>query len=505
MYSRDLIRNIAFNVFNYGDMIDLDKWDKRKKYSDIVMMINNINDINVDKLLSEVQDIKELYFEKNILEIETQLMNILFEKYENLFENLSEIINYTDQELYVPSKIKKLEIKIPYNITSSEKLNIERLYCYCHTSDLKDCDLNQIFNFETIKSFQFNGSMNYWSSYFGKMLNLESLTCDDRVNVDETDENIINHLDKLSLIDGYCGMYDLPKNITRLYYAVNTVRKLPDQLEYLTLIFDKNLGFTEFTNDNVTDLTIRTSILMDDVHLFFPNVENLVFDNSYKDDNTFLYRLLKNKTKLKKLYITIDEEFDYDSISELPLDDLNVVFYIDIDKHVIKSNTIKSLSIIANTDRIELDTKELSSFEYQIVRSYNDTTVRNVVISSTQDKILSKITIENFKGSLDISEFKTDLLIIQAYIGYPELNLTVPSYYEQLKIINMLSASWINNDVKTLIIDRIHARDGMIIDCDIVNALFLKKIIIIKNEFAEFEWNKYIYVSNDCEIEFQYV
>lgn len=513
--SYDLVTKIAIEVLNFNkseyvsetlvskEVTTSTNLRSYKKFeyeeSDI---INGLDNINVDKLSIIVKDIIDISVRKYF-----DVTNVLFQKYEHLFENLESVKVYINKNLFIPSKIKKLIVCTPYLFTSKEKLNLEEL-CFDSYFGNKSQEIynyhndDHDINFESIKRFRLSETIKFLP-YIEKMINLESLAI---YGIDELMNEIdITHLDKLIYFEGYTGMCELPQNITTLHYQVVAIKKIPPQIKYLRLNFYDDINdFLEFSCDNVTDLTIIATVSLKNVYCYFPNTIKSVIKS---DDGEFVDRTIRNCKNLQQLQIETVSNFDFNSINESNINILSL--YGDCDNYRIQSSNIKNLYIICNnTDKIELNTKELSVLQITIryiVLSKQKS--NDIVISSTQENHLNEIYIDILHNDFNISELKTEKLIIRG-CKINDNNSILPSYYEHLEIFYRLLSSWITYDVKTLTINTSESYDYAIFtNCDNIYAPYLKKIIIKHHDRNKncFDFSKHITVSDDCEIEYQYV
>jgi hypothetical protein len=491
MHWYKLINQIAIDVFD----------DENVSISD---MITGLNYINISKLSSVIENIDEinLYYnhneEKAITVLKCEFMDILFQKYGYLFKNLENMTNGMGfQKMHIPSRVKKLTIQYsPDLVLCNEKLNVEEFICEMPMYGISKIDLNEIFNFESIKVCSIIYPTAYWSLYIEKMINLETLDIGETLDSNEIGLNIC-HLDKLTRLTGYDGKYELPKSITTLYYSIYDVRPLPPKLEKLHLNFFYEIGFAEFSNDNVIDVSIRTTVLIDGVHCYFPDVTHLIITNGRKiDNNIFVNRMLSNYKKLEKLQI----DGNNDLINNMDIKDL-IIKNHDGGYYCMKSDIIEKLCIMSNTNKIELKTEKLSVLEILQKSKSSD-----LIVSIQQDKILDQVSIFGDYGTTNLSELTIETLSLDLNI---DSILIPPSYCKHLRIFRVLSSSWLNYDIEILTINltRFHNRLNKItIDCENIYVPHLKKIIIVQYHYYEkFEWNEYFTVSNECEIEYEMV
>jgi hypothetical protein len=478
-----MIESIKNEIFN----------NRNINVSEIITEIE-LNRIDVNKLSSILQNVQCLIIGgKNEV---IHFSNILFQKYGYLFEKLEYIQILFDDKIYIPSKLKRLRTEYPYLIMSNEKICTEELICEGVIDN--DDDLSTIFDFESIKRLDVDISGTYWKSYIKKMINLETLSIYNSNILTDLD---ISHLDKLNHVNKYSGVYPLPESIVSLNYNVNAnvFNKLPSQLKLLDLRFTKNIGFIELSNNNVEELCIDTTILLNDVYCHFPNLTAL-YINSYKLDNTnFINRILSDYKKIEILSIECHSNLDFDLINNIDINDLSIKNSKFTEKYHIKSDTIECLHLTSNVHEIELSTKKLLNLIIEM-----DNEQSNIVIYISQDDILDEITILGRHGRINLQECKTNTLDIRSY---HYIDLVLPSYYKHLLVYDHLCLSWLNYDVETLTLDRTTyniTKNEMTIDRDNIYAPYLKKIIIKSSPNDNtFEWNKYLTVSDNCEIEYQ--
>jgi len=452
-------------------------------------VISRFDDIDVDKLSLLVENIEGISVDEY-----HEFMNLLFLKYEHLFERLVSIGIYIDKNMYVPSKIKSLCITAPYLFTTKEKLNLETLQLIPYNgnmreTDLKD-DIEQNINFETIKEFNLNGASKYLLDV-EKMINLEKL---DLYNIHNRIDITITHLDKLTSFAGYTGQCDLPANIMYIYYHVHTVKKIPPGVKKLDLNFNSDIDeMTEFSCDSVDELSIRSNVSLEYIYCYFPNVLKLFITCT---DEEFTNRTVKNCQNIQQLQINNIDFFDFDIISDLSnLSTLILHGYRDYCR--ICSDSVTNINFRGYAKKIELETLKLLILH---VTTYDAEDMDNIIVLSSQKEHLDEISIRGEVLNINISELKTRSLII-----YSISDLILPSYYECLEIHTRLSASWLTYDVKTLIVNIFeYGHVIMKTDTENIYAPHLTKLII-KHHFdrTDFDHTKYLTLSDHCEIEYQ--
>jgi len=478
MQSRDLITLIATELLGLNNFVESD-------------VISRFDDIDGDKLSLLVENIEWIYVKEY-----HEFMDLLFLKYEHLFERLDDVRIYINKHIYIPSKIKSFTINAPYLFTAKEKLNLEKLHFipYYDSDNTDDVDINdhveQNINFESIKEFNVNRTCKYLSC-IEKMINLEKLIL---YGINDTINITISHLDKLTSFNGYTGQCDLPPNITYIYYYVNVVKKIPPGVKKLDLNFNSNIDeITEFSCDSVDDLSIITNVSPKYIYCYFPNALKLSITTQ---DEEFTSRTIKNCQNIEQLQINNIAFFDFDLISNLSnLSSLNLRG--NRDYYRICSDSVTRIHFRGYTNKIELETSKLSILH---LISCNEDVFGNMIVLSTQKEHLDEISIRGMFSNIDMTELKTQKLII-----YKIDNLILPSYYECLEIHTRLSASWLTYDVKTLIINMFeNSHVIMKTDAENIYAPHLTKLII-KHHFrqTDFYYTKYLTLSDHCEIEYQ--
>jgi len=445
-------------------------------------LINLFDNIDEEKLSTIVKYIPSIDIEDNF-----DFMNMLFQKFEDLFVKLNALFIRGNKNkcMYIPQTVKKLNIGTPFLFTSKETLNLEILNFMPRHSECDDENTIHNINFESIKEFRLCELVRYLSC-IEKMVNLELL---DLFNLDDTIN--IAHLDKLNHFNGYTGFCELPSNMTILSYDVYTIKPIPLRIKRLDLHFNFDIDtFTEFSCDDVVHLSITSSISMKNVYCYFPNVIKLKIVSHDKD---FTSRLINTCQNVQRLHIHNVETFDCDLISSL--NDLNsLILWGENDHCWICSDSVVYIEIRCITNKIELKTKKLMDF--RMTPSNQNT--NGIIIQSSQKECLEKILIRCPYTYVNMSELKTQELIIRTMSN----DSILPSYYEILEICTNLLSSWLTYDVKTLIVDISDNKDDkIVIDRDNIYASYLTKLIIEqRSDQDDFDYTKYLTVSDNCEI-----
>jgi len=457
---------------------------------------------NTDIIFDIVKDIEEIFVSNKyyvigeIIEQEpSYILNVLFMKYENLFEKLKKILDYYGVCYFIPSHIKILET-CRHIIESKDQLQLKALRFQSHGSDNHYEKVNINFNFKTLKHL---GVEKYYDIDLSEMDSLE--TCQysfERKNQELTLSEKIIHLDCL---DGYTGYGKLPKSINQLYYIVNNVVDIDNiELNDLTLWFRSPIP-CYFKNDTVKILKLQVFHTLNDIDLNFPNITELeICYNDIVDNDDLFLKMIDNSINLEKIsIINYSEKNNIFHPNILHNDNTkSLTFFTNVkkmDPNIICSSKMKSLSINSPSNILSLNTPSLQNLD--IYSRCNKT----VLVKS--DSILNELTIALFDNiKIDLSELKTEKLYIHPIVisSTQTMNteLILPSFYRYLKIANYLSQSWLNDEVEILELSLFKCdQDQMfLIDCDIINALYLKKLIVNNH----IEWQKYINVSNECEI-----
>jgi len=479
--------NILINDIDTMDNISI----LSKQLSD-----ENFNENLISDYLQDITTIKINVPMENLM-----IIDILFRKYAYLFTNLYEIFIHTEYS-FIPSSITHLTTTD--NVESNEELQLEKLHFrgYEIGDILNEFTITTNFNPKSLKSLTIDKKCSNITNLdlIEEMDNLETLIFCYITLVPDKEIIFSDKVNYLKEFHGYCGLGEIPPVIDALGYYVRHVTDISRiKIKKLHLYFYLPYHNLVFENDTVTDLSISTTLNINDIEFNFPNIRTLLIDRVYLDDsNDFVKKLIDKSEYLIEMILTNrpnnKNQTDYnDFICPKNVKYMHLKSYIGNNFFNIESNDLERFTLSTSANTINMDTPLLKQLHFKYLSEY----VHEQFVSFKTDQCLDIITISmnNNNVILNIGELKTRNLSIFSY-DYDNLQtIVLPSYYIYLEIHgDNLLQSWINNEVKTLDIHTCY--DLSKIGVNKINAIFFKKIIVNN----QFNWRQYIIISDHCEI-----